>query len=67
MSELKPCPFCGHKANKSDTWFPKKTPFDNPQRAYYTIKCCKCRAEMKGKNWTNLVKAWNRRANDGTD
>lgn len=56
--ELKPCPFCGGKAEiKKD------------EGQYVNIKCTQCPCDM-GRYWftrqTDAIKAWNRRFNNGS-
>jgi len=64
-TKLKPCPFCGYRANYTETYKKRDDlPWSGVERIGYNIKCSKCRAEMHGKSWSALVKAWNRRAND---
>lgn len=54
--ELKPCPFCGGKAElKHWRWIGNE----------YRIECLKCETKTQISNDYNmLVKTWNRRAND---
>ena len=74
MSEsLKPCPFCGHSIDiekdvydPSDDWHPT---FIDPDSGGDPINIhCKCGLEFctGTYDWGEFVKAWNRRANDGT-
>ena len=52
--ELKPCPFCGHKASALCTMYPNKG----------FVKCNKCSARMELSTLKRSIEAWNRRAND---
>lgn len=67
--ELKPCPFCGGKADIDDVSFgqqePEYTPFcTNPKcLAFYLGYQDDGLYETKAK----AIKAWNRRANDGRE
>ncbi len=63
MIELKLCPFCGCKANITEKYIPNES-FYKPATRIYNLRCSKCRAEMHGKSYFDLVKAWNRRVND---
>lgn len=63
MDELKPCPFCGCKANITETYIPNES-FYKPATRIYNLRCSKCRAEMHGERYRDLVKAWNRRKTD---
>ena len=54
MNELKPCPFCGGKAQIMDTGYP------------HWIYCEKCGAQVHGgTNYEKYsIKAWDRRADN---
>jgi len=63
MDELKPCPFCGGKA---------EGPFYyDPYYGYqgdcgsYTIECNACRALVNQRTKEQVIDIWNRRAEDG--
>lgn len=59
MSELKPCPFCGGKAQRM-AWHD-----DNPFGKPYFIECKKCECMTTLYETLNQAKeAWNRRATD---
>ena len=67
MSKLKPCPFCGGKAEV------KKATFGD-NRGYAFITCKSCEASTKHFNKSldfcaveEATKAWNRRAERGED
>ena len=67
MSELKPCPFCGGRAEV------KKSTFGN-NTGYAFIICKSCEASSKNFNMSldicaveEATKAWNRRAERGED
>ncbi len=76
--ELKPCPFCGGKANIVQT----STGYSVGEfSASFEIGCAECRIRFRGtsyfviKNGTpivsidgynEIINLWNRRANDGT-
>lgn len=59
MDKLKPCPFCGGKA---DIMFYK--PFDGYQGepTICRIWCLNCRSQIEGRNFIKAIEAWNRRA-----
>ena len=61
MSELKPCPFCGCKAEI------KRIPVNTIQR--YSVSCMVCDAALDKlfMNEEFAIDAWNRRADDGTE
>lgn len=80
-NELKPCPFCGHKASVYRVPY-TSTKF-NPtfsveglgsigynttkQTVKYAIKCNKCKATMGAyTTQKSAEEAWNRRAENGT-
>ena len=52
MAELKPCPFCGGKADIVERW---------PDKFHRMIMCDECGAEFVDKN-EHAVAAWNTRA-----
>ena len=60
MSELKPCPFCGGKAELH------KVEFSNELQVnlmVYTVACCMCNATTSYYVYADhAVDAWNRRA-----
>ena len=60
MEKLKPCPFCGGKANGPTDWWP------------HMIACEICGAIVKGFDFAEdgmreAVEKWNRRAEEPTD
>lgn len=59
--ELKPCPFCGGKAQKAPIaaeWW----------TTYWGVQCANCGCESPGYiDYNKAVEVWNRRANDETD
>lgn len=57
--KLKPCPFCGNRANISISC--KYAPTLRYAEPVYEIKCSKCRAKMIGKRRSEVIKSWNRR------
>jgi Lar family restriction alleviation protein len=61
-TELKPCPFCGSKAQRLTNM-----PFYNlPQyRGRRAILCTHCGVIMLGRDEEAAVELWNRRADDG--
>ena len=65
-TELKPCPFCGSEAEliKHSFWNEKK---QNYADKTYSIKCCNCSVETYEFYETEelVIRAWNRRADDG--
>lgn len=69
MNELKPCPFCGGKADfvyfNNGSRYRSNVIYKNDK---CTVKCLKCEVELprayKGTN--RAAEAWNRRANDQT-
>ena len=60
--ELKPCPFCGGKANLY-----KEYPFDGYQREHptYTIICEGICVKMCSYSREKVIKKWNRRVQNG--
>ena len=56
--ELKPCPFCGNRADNI-------TYLTRNKKQRYFVKCTKCNARMEYCNRTSAINAWNRRADDG--
>ena len=54
MTELKPCPFCGHKASVFYVQYPAK--------GY--VRCNKCSAKMQLSTAKRSIEAWNRRVSD---
>ena len=64
-NELKPCPFCGNKANiyeRHDSGLLSLRPFYPLPIIGYIVRCSKCNAKMNGKRERTLIQAWNRRA-----
>lgn len=60
MTELKPCPFCGHKIEgRQPHWSPMETDDD-----YYVIKCGYCGAMIYDEDYDTVIILWNRRANE---
>lgn len=63
MTEIKPCPFCGGKAD-SDSWLTNK----NMVHGTGWIGCRNCRCfinYVKGNSGKKLaIEAWNRRADE---
>lgn len=59
---LKPCPFCGGKANLY-----KEYPFDGYQRESptYTVTCSGICAKMCSWSREKVIEMWNRRVNNG--
>lgn len=57
MNELKPCPFCGGKANVYSY-----DPYDGYQGncAVWRVMCCKCKALIQRGTKEEAVAAWNR-------
>lgn len=58
MTELKPCPFCGGKAEKITISCPKSC------EPLYAVQCAKCKVyTMPGGRavGTNPIEIWNRR------
>ena len=69
MEELKPCPFCGHKAmiveiDTSNLVKDDVCEFDK----HYRVVCTSCPADL-GRLWCwkkeAVVRLWNRRAKEG--
>lgn len=72
MEELKECPICGKKIDvEKDVYIPDrdwKPSFYDPDSGGEPLKIqCKCGLEFctGTHDWTEFLKAWNRRANDG--
>ncbi len=63
MAELKPCPFCGYGADLRYRILHDTQTLKN--NTSYVVKCRKCRAKMEGDTQAPLIKAWNRRADNG--
>ena len=66
MTELKPCPFCGGEAEiqEEHRWITGV----NKGFHWKYVSCRKCNNRTAGYEWDEekeMVKAWNRRANDG--
>lgn len=62
MNELKPCPFCGGKAQKR-----KDLIGSTKLNEYYYVRCDKCRCSspsFQKDDFCKAVKAWNRRSNE---
>lgn len=60
MEELKPCPFCGGRANcyQGEDWTVNPFPF--------FVRCDDCKAETQHCSKIEYaIAAWNRRADDG--
>ena len=61
MFELKPCPFCGGKAEIHE----RACYFGCAFKMYYAIECCDCLCEIGDlETETDVVIAWNRRESD---
>lgn len=62
MDQLKPCPFCGYKA---DTMFYK--PYDGYQGepTVARIWCLNCKAQIERDTFIKAMVDWNRRCTDG--
>ena len=77
MSKLKPCPFCGRKAELH--YYEIDEPFTFTECGY-EIRCCHCNIRFKERlsrmpqfdekadiKRQNLIERWNRRINDGVE
>lgn len=77
MTELKPCPFCGHSNfDMRDTLYPSGTTWHEHKEGYrvygkpykYENKCwqvvCGCGAELHADSKQEAITAWNRRVKD---
>ena len=69
MSELKPCPFCGHEnASVFPPTCTEETAYDPGDRAFPIVRCYKCHSEKAGDNWDHscesAINQWNTRATD---
>jgi len=56
MSELKPCPFCGGKAETTRCW-----------TGHYQVWCTQCAAVQMGSFYDSeaeAIEAWNKRAGE---
>lgn len=70
MDSLKNCPFCGHMAVSVPVYSQKRNNcslISETAKVGYIVKCVKCRASMQGKRLNEVVKSWNRRANENSD
>ena len=56
--ELKPCPFCGGEAYRTEAYLPLLT----LKIEAYAVKCLHCQACAYGMRQSDATKAWNRRA-----
>lgn len=57
MTELKPCPFCGHKIPENQPFWDD---FDSDD-VYYVIKCGWCGVMMYDQDKDELISNWNER------
>ena len=67
MDSLKNCPFCGHIAVSVPVYSQNRNSgslINETVKVGYIVKCVKCRASMQGKRLNEVVKSWNRRANE---
>ena len=64
MAELKPCPFCGGKANSMHY-----RPFDGYQGepSVCRIWCLNCRAQIERESFIKAMEDWNRRCKHTTE
>lgn len=66
--ELKPCPFCGHRANKIEM---RLHEIIHKAKFQALVGCDICTAVVYGfgmtdkEAWDNAIEAWNRRVNNG--
>ena len=67
MTDLKPCPFCGGKAEIREKRVHVADWFGKDYRVMYRVACKKCKANtggyaagIEGKEWT-AIERWNRR------
>lgn len=60
MTDLKPCPFCGHKITGNEPhWDDLGTDDD-----YYVIRCHFCMVLMYDETPELVIEKWNKRANE---
>ena len=58
MSDLKPCPCCGHRA--IELW-QERTSYDD----WWTIRCLNCDLMVEGSDRQAVIERWQRRRTDG--
>ena len=70
MENLRPCPFCGGVVDEEKMYIPErdwKPSFYDPDSGGYPLSIhCECGLEFctGTYDWSEFVKAWNRRATD---
>jgi Lar family restriction alleviation protein len=58
-NELKPCPFCGSRAQLNEYYGREST--------HFIARCVSCEAQIYGTDKRKTIEAWNRRAKDGRE
>lgn len=74
MTELKPCPFCGYKTNRSPMMIKEKdydaNIFDNEEKCrkaevWFHLVCLRCKSKTdEYSSEEKVIEAWNRRVRD---